>query len=181
MSESHGRFKVRKGEVEIEYEGVDFIQEYKAALAYFGITRGAQTRLGDSASETQPERAMKPQASSHPVEPPALWFSGVQRPEFASEVKKPESSFESPGPTLHQPENPASEGKEASASHGLVFDVLTRGSQRTERKTELQTPEPKDTKPSTEDRSPNGEGAYPTGMENDNKFKDVLKRLGLAI
>ena len=181
MSEAHGRFKVRKGEVEIEYEGFNFIQEYKAALAYFGIMSGAQTRLEGSAPETQPERAMKPQTASHPLESPALWFSGIQRPEVASDLKQPEFGFESPGATLHQPKNSATESQEAGPSQGLVFNVLTRANQRAEREIELESPEPKQTKPSTESASPNGEGAYPTGMAGDDKFKDVLKRLGLAI
>ena len=47
MSDSHGRFRVRMRELEIEYEGPDFVQEYKAALEYLGMMGGAQTRLED--------------------------------------------------------------------------------------------------------------------------------------
>jgi hypothetical protein len=60
--------------------------------------------------------------------------------------------------------------------------MLARPNQLLESETGLQSTEQKEeTKPLIENRSHNAEGAYPTGMAKDDKFKDVLKRLGLAI
>jgi len=99
-----------------------------------------------------------------------------------SELEKPVSGLESRGPTLHQSENSASKGEEANPSPGLVFNVLGRANQSHERETGLQSIEQKkETSPLIENRSHNAEGKYPTGMLNDDRFKDVLKRLGLAI
>jgi hypothetical protein len=182
MSDSHGRFRVRRGEVEIEYEGPNFIQEYKATLAYFGIVFGAQTRLEDASSETLPVPVMEPKTASHSLESPTLMLSGIQRPKMESDLQRPGFGLGSPGPTLHQSDISTSKGERANPSRGLVFNMLARPNQLLESETGLQsTEQQKETKPLIENRSHNEEVAYPTGMANDDKFKDVLKRLGLAI
>jgi len=182
MSDSHGRFRVRRGEVEIEYEGPNFIQEYRAALAYFGIVFGAQTRLEDASSETLPKPVVKPQTASHSPESPTLMLSGIQRPKMEIELERPAFGLRSPGQTLRQSETSTSKGVEANASLGLVFNVLNRANQRLERETVSQSPERQQkTDSRIENRSHDAEGTYPTGMANDDKFKDVLKRLGLAV
>ena len=182
MTDSHGRFRVRRGEVEIEYEGPNFIQEYKAALAYFGIVVGAQTRLEDVSSETLPVPAMEPQTASHSRESPTLMLSGIQRPKMERGLERPGFGLGSPGPTLHQSDNSTSKGEKAHPSRGLVFNMIARPNQLLESETGLQsTEQKKETKPLIENRFHNAEGAYPTGIANDDEFKDVLKRLGLAI
>jgi hypothetical protein len=182
MSDSHGRFRVRRGEVEIEYEGPNFIQEYRAALAYFGIVIGAQTRLEDVSPETLPVPAMEPQTASHSHESPTLMLSGIQRPKMESDFQRPGFGLGSPGPILHQSDNSTSRGEKAHPSRGLVFNIVARPNQLLESETGLQSTElRKETKPLIENISHNAEAAYPTGMANDDKFKDVLKRLGLAI
>jgi hypothetical protein len=182
MDDSHGRFRVRRGEVEIEYEGINFVQEYRAALAYFGIETGVQTRLEDASSETLPEPIMKPQTASHSAESPALMLSGIQRPKMESELERPAYGLRSRSPTTHQSERSTSKGVEANAPLGLVFNVLDRTNQRFERETVSQSPEQEqNTDSSIENRAHEEAEAYPTGMAKDDKFKDVLKRLGLAI
>src|SRR5437879_1960993 len=111
MSDSHGRFRVRRGEVEIEYEGPNFIQEYQAALAYFGIVFGAQTRLEDVSSETLPVPVMEPQTASHSPESPTLMLSGIQRPKMERGLEMPVFGLPSPGPALHQSDNSTSKGE----------------------------------------------------------------------
>src|SRR6266550_1847637 len=104
MSDSLGRFRVRKGELEIEYEGPDLIREYKAALAYLGIVSGAQTRLEDTGFEALPKQAVKHQAASHPpmALPPSLSPTG--------------GPTMSPSPTLPESGNSASKSEEEKTS-----------------------------------------------------------------
>src|SRR5207302_4938772 len=155
----------------------NFIQEYRAALAYFGIVFGAQTRLEDASSETLPKPVIKPQTASHSPESPTLTLSGIQRPKMEIELERPAFGLRSPGQTLHQSETSTSKGVESNASLGLVFNVLDRANQRLERETVSQSPERQQkTDSPIENKSHDAEGAYPTGVANDDKFKDVLKR-----
>ena len=181
MDDSYGRFRVKRGEVEIEYEGINFVQEYRAALAYFGMVAGAQTRLGDASSEILAKPVMKPQTASHSSEAPTLMFSGIQRPKMESELERPASGLRGPGPTLQHSETSSTKGVEANASLGLVFNGLDRANQRVERETVSQNPEQKQETDSLIENTPHdAPETYPTGMAKDDKFKDVLKRLGLA-
>ena len=56
---------MKRGEVEIEYEGINFIQEYRATLVYLGIVGGSKTKLEDTGFEAPPNRVVKPQTASH--------------------------------------------------------------------------------------------------------------------
>src|SRR5437016_13545148 len=118
MSDSQGRFRVRRGELEIEYEGPDFVREYRAALAYIGIAGGAQTRLEDAGFEALPEQGAKHQAASHPPMTLAPLLSRTDGPTT------------SPSPTLLESGNSASKSEEAKTSFDLMFDAMGRANQR---------------------------------------------------
>jgi hypothetical protein len=182
MSDSHGRFRVRRGELEIEYEGPNLIQEYRAALAYLGFVDGAQTRLEDTGFEALPERAVKAQTAPHLPISLATSPSGMQTTMMESELEKSEVGLESRGLSSQESERSASRSEDANPSHGLLFSVLGRANQDSGRENEHQSTEPKtETYPSLEKITHNSDGAVPGEMLIDGKFKDVLKRLGLAI
>jgi hypothetical protein len=167
--------------LEIEFEGPGFIQEYKAALAYLGIAGGAQTRLEDTGFDALPKQAVKHQAASHPPMTLAPLLSSMKGSKVESEFEKSEFGIESQGHSLQEYESSASQSEAAKPSQYLQFSVLGRDDQLHERGVQPQSTErTKETNPPFEIKSDRKEGAFPSGM-NDEKFKDVLKRLGLSL
>jgi len=202
ISDQHGRFRVRRGELEIEYEGPNLVQEYRAALQYLNIVDGAQTRLGNTESEVMPKRAVKPPTALASPPEPSVALSYVEMARRESEPAPPPAfDIEGQGPDSMQASemslgNP-DEG--ANPSEDLLFKALARAARRpggesaeesAEERTEQsaeQTAEPAadskssfQEKPLFQDKPTESEGAVPKEKYTDEKFKGILKRLGLS-
>ena len=213
--------------MEIEYEGPNFVQEYRAALEYLNIADGVQTRLGDTENEFMPKHMqMKPQKAlpSSPPPPAAapvltLESMGIHldKPKPAEEESEPaHSEYDLENPGLGSMQSSSEESAMEShpdggldSSESLLFRALERASRGSSRETstrepveEERKPEPKveeskplfedkppqtegavpssNTRPLFEDKPPQTEGAVPPDKLSDDRFKGILKRLGLA-
>ena len=192
MDDSHGRFRVRRGELEIEFEGPNFIQEYKAALEHLHIVDGAQTTLGDTDFEVSPRReAKQPKSSASPPEPSGA-LSYVEMAKEESAKANQEYDLENPGPSPPQ--------SHIDQSEDLLFRALARATHRPEQETPApsaeqgsehkhETPAPsaergsehkEGSKPLFDDKKPESEGAVPSDKYPDERFKEILKRMGLS-
>ena len=209
ISDQHGRFRVRRGELEIEYEGPNLVQEYQAALHYLNIVDGAQTRLGNTEAEVMPKHVMKPQPviASSPEPSVALSYVEMARRESAP---PPPAAFDMEGQGPNSTQAPVSLGNPdegVNPSEDLLFKALARAARRPGREREEESPaqsgeerteesalqseeqtaepaaEPKPSfqeKPLFQDKPPESEGAVPKDKYSDDKFKSILKRLGLS-
>jgi len=173
MTSPNGRFRVRRGDLEIEYEGVNFVQEYGAALRYLGIADEAQTRL----EETEPQPAEINRGTSKIGAPLPPSQSSSPSPILMSKAGSGESTrergLESPGLDSNAPPERNAGGSEAgAASEETPFDAFLRRIARG----------PKggggSAEPMPESGQPASEGATPTAP-GDDKYKEVLKRLGI--
>jgi hypothetical protein len=205
ISDQHGRFRVRRGELEIEYEGPDIVQEYRAALKYLNIVDGDQTRLGSSESEVMPKRVMKPHPVMTPTPEPSVALSYVEMArQESAQATPPAYDIEGQGQqSMQAPETSLSSTEGGNASEDLLFKALARASHRPgresveenteERREERsvhdaeQTAEPAteskpsfQEKPLFQDKPTESEGAVPKEKYTDEKFKGILKRLGLS-
>jgi hypothetical protein len=181
MSDSHGRFRVKRGELEIEYEGPGFVEEYNAALSYLGILRGAQSRLEDVGFEAIPKQAVERQSASHPPMKLAPLLSGTRGSKVGTEFEKSEFGIESQGHSLKEYGSSPSQGKQAEQTQFLQFNTHSHESRRPEKETEPQSAEPaRETNRLFEGKSRDAEGVVPSGKLNDDKFTSVLKKLGLS-
>jgi len=175
MNSPNGRFRVRRGDLEIEYEGVNFVQEYGAALRYLGIADEAQTRLEET--ESQPAdinrghsaigSSLSPSAPSSSPSP--IVMSKVGSGESTGEHDLDNHGLDSIGP----PERKADDNTEAGAApEETPFDAFLRRVARGP-KGSGERAEPK-----AESGQAASEGATPT-TPGDDKYKEVLKRLGM--
>jgi len=192
--------------LEIEYEGPNLMQEYRAALQYLNIADGVQTRLENTESEVMPRRVKPPTALASPPEP-SVALSYVEMAKMETERSSPPPSFdiEGQGPnSLLAPEMSMSNPDEGvNPSEDLLFKALARASRRPGResaeesaeerteeiavRSEERTAEPAveskpsfQEKPLFQDKPTESEGAVPKEKYTDEKFKDILKRLGLS-
>jgi hypothetical protein len=205
ISDQHGRFRVRRGELEIEYEGPNLVQEYRAALHYLNIVDGVQTRLGNTESESMPKRVMKPSAALASPPEPSVALSYVEMAKMETERSSPPAfDIEGQGPTSMQaPETSLSNPDVGvNPSEDLLFKALARAARRpgrdgaeesAEERTEEIAVESGETaeqaaeskpsfqeKPLFQDKPTESEGAVPKEKYTDEKFKGILKRLGLS-
>ena len=201
ISDQHGRFRVRRGELEIEYEGPNLVQEYKAALHYLNIVDGVQTRLGNTEAEVMPKLLMKPQPSMASSPEPSVALSYVEMARRDSAQSQPAYDIEGHGQSsTHASEMSASNPNEVvNPSEDLLFKALARASGHRERESVEEKAEPMaepmeepqeepaeeakpklQDKPLFQDKPPESEGAVPKDKYSDDKFKDILKRLGLS-
>jgi len=206
ISDQHGRFRVRRGELEIEYEGPNLVQEYNAALHYLNIVDGAQTRLGNTESEVMPKRVMKPQPAPASPPEPSVALSYVEMAKIETERAQPPAfDIEGQGPnSMQAPEVSLGNPDEGvNASEDLLFKALARASRRPGRESAEESAEerteesavqsaeqtaesevePKTSfqeKPLFQDKPTESEGAVPKEKYTDEKFKGILKRLGLS-
>jgi hypothetical protein len=171
MTSPAGRFRVRRGEMEIEYEGLNFGQEYRAALRYLGIADEAQTGLEEM--ESQPADTNRgPSAIGASLSPSALPSSPspIMVPKVGSGESIREHELESPRlDSIDPPERKADDATEAGApSDETPFDAFLRRIARG----------PKGREEKAESEQGAGQGATPT-TQGDDKYKEVLKRLGI--
>ncbi len=160
--------------MEIEYEGLNFGQEYRAALRYLGIADEAQTGLEET--ESQPADTNRgASAIGASLSPSALPSS--PSPIIVPKVGSGESireHLESPGlDSIDPPERKADDDAEAGApSDETPFDAFLRRIAR--------GPKGSDERAETKAESGQvaGQGATPT-TQGDDKYKEVLKRLGI--
>jgi hypothetical protein len=175
MTSSNGRFRVRRGDVEIEYEGVDFVQEYGAALRYLGIAD--KPRTGMAERESQPADINRGPSANSLLSPPSVAPSSsspIVMSKLGSGESTREHDLESTGlDSIGPPERQAGETTEAAArSDETPFDAfLRRVSQG--RKGSEERAEPK-----VESGEPASEGVT-LPAQGDEKYKEVLKRLGI--
>ena len=184
--------------MEIEYEGPNLVQEYNAALHYLNIVDGAQTRLGNMESEVMPKRVMKPQPAPASPPEPSVALSYVEMAKMETERAQPPAfDIEGQGPnSMQAPEVSLGKPDEGvNASEDLLFKALARASRRPGREsaeesavqsaeqTAEPTVEPKPSfqeRPLFQDKPTESEGAVPKEKYTDEKFKGILKRLGLS-
>ena len=164
-----------KGDMEIEYEGLNFGQEYGAALRYLGITDEAQTGFEETESKAA-EINKGPSAIGASLSPPAQSSSPsrIMMSKVGSGESTREHDLESPGlDSIDPPERQADDTTEAGAPSDLTpFDAFLRrvaqgprgGGERAE--------------PKAESGEAAGQGATPT-TQGDDKYKEVMKRLGI--
>ncbi len=193
--------------MEIEYEGPNLVQEYRAALEYLNIVDGAQTRLGDTESEGKPKHVMKPQAALAPTPEPSVALSYVEMARRESEPAPPPPAFDMEGQSPNSTQAPemslSNPDEGGNQSEDLLFKALARAARRpggesaeegAEERTEEsgvqsgeQTAEPAaeskplfQDRPLFQDKPAESEGAVPKEKYTDDKFKGILKRLGLS-
>ena len=163
--------------MEIEYEGLNFGQEYRAALRYLGIADEAQTGLEETESQpadTDTDRG--PSANGASLSPSALPSSPspIMVPKVGSGESMREHELESPRlDSIDPPERKADDATEAGApSDETPFDAflrrIARGPKGREERAETKA----------ESGQAAGQGATPT-TQGDDKYKEVLKRLGI--
>jgi hypothetical protein len=174
LTSPNGRFRVRRGDLEIEYEGVNFVQEYGAALRYLGFAE-AQTRL----EETEPQPAENNRSgsairassspSASPSSPPPILISKAGSGESTREDDLESRGLDSIGPLERQVDDTTAAG---ASPDETPFDAFLRRIARG----------PKGGGESAEPKPESGEaiseGATPT-TPGDDKYKQVLKRLGI--
>ena len=166
---------MRRGDLEIEYEGANFVQEYGAALRYLGIADKARTGMEER--ESQPAvinrgpSAIDPSLSrsAPPSSPSPIIMSKVGSGESTREHGLESHGLDSIAP----PERKAGDTPEGgAASEETPFDAflrrVARGPKGSGEKAE----------PKAETAPAASEGATPT-TPGDDKYKEVLKRLGM--
>ncbi len=193
--------------MEIEYEGPNLVQEYRAALEYLNIVDGAQTRLGDTESEVSPRRVMKPPTALASPPEPSVALSYVEMARRESEPAPPPPAFDMEGQSPNSTQAPemslSNPDEGGNQSEDLLFKALARAARRpggesaeegAEERTEEsgvqsgeQTAEPAaeskplfQDRPLFQDKPAESEGAVPKEKYTDDKFKGILKRLGLS-
>ncbi len=174
--------------MEIEFEGPNFLQEYKAALEHLHIVDGAQTTLGDTDFEVSPKHEAKHhKAPASPSEPSgALSYVEMAKEEREKEEREEEREkaepvydLENPGPT------PTQEGQ-VNPAEDLLFRALARATKHPEPESapppaEQSSEQKEGSKPMFDDKkTPETEGAVPTDKYPNDRFKEILKRMGLA-
>ncbi len=161
--------------MEIEYEGLNFGQEYGAALRYLGIGDEAHTGLEETESKAADINKGPPAigASLSPSAPPSS-PSRIMMSKVGSGKSTREHDLETPGlVSIDPPERQADDTPEAGApSDETPFDAflrrVARGSKGGGERAE----------PKAESGQAASEGATPT-TKGDDKYKEVMKRLGI--
>jgi len=188
MTTPNGRFRVRRGDLEIEYEGPNFGKEYVDALRYLGIADKAQIDLDETESLRAHTNSGPPaigpslSTSALPSSPSAIIVSTAGGVESTRAHDLESHGLDSSSP----PERKADDTTEAGApSEETPFDAFLRRIARApEGSEERAEPKAKSGLSVSEDATPTApgrsisEGATPSG-QGDDKYKEVLKRLKL--
>ena len=164
-----------RGDMKIEYEGPNIGQEYDAALRYLGIADEAQTGLEERESKAADiNRGPSAIGASLSLSPPPSSPSRIMMSKVGSGESTREHDLETPGlDSIDPPERRADDTTEAGTPSDLTpFDSFLRriargpkgGGERAE--------------PKAESGQAAGQGATPT-TQGDDKYKEVMKRLGI--